>query len=215
MTSGAITGVNRSITAGDQGSSDTETLHGMLQTDAYIAAGDSGGPLVNSSGQVIGMDTAAASNTTGQSGNIGFAIPVNHALSIATRDSGRAQQFHHPDRPARLPRGGRAGHQQRLPDPASVTSAPGGGIGGTGGSTAPASSGALVCQVYNGTPAQSAGVAAGDVITGVNGTTVTSAQSLTTAMQSKRPRQQCLADVGGHQRPEAHGTLTLTAGPAD
>ncbi len=244
VTSGAITGVNKSITAGDEGSSDTETLHGMLQTDAYIAAGDSGGPLVNSSGQVIGMDTAASSNggssgsfgggfgggssggsgggsggsqgsqggNTSQGGNIGFAIPVNNALSIAKQIAAGQSS-------STIQIGTRGFLGVGVQDISTGCDsgfgnlAPGGGTGG-GGSTAPASSGALVCQVYNGTPAQSAGVAAGDVITRVNGTTVSSAQSLTTAMQSKRPGNSVSltwVDTSGQQHT---ATVTLTAGPA-
>src|SRR2546421_2643196 len=56
---GSITGINKTITASDQGGAVTsETLHGMFQTDAAIVSGDSGGPLVSASGQAIGMDTA-------------------------------------------------------------------------------------------------------------------------------------------------------------
>jgi S1-C subfamily serine protease len=74
---GTITGTNQTITATDEGGSiTTETLHGMLKTDAAIVSGDSGGPLSNSAGQVIGMDTA------GQTGT-GFAIPIDTALGIA------------------------------------------------------------------------------------------------------------------------------------
>src|ERR1039457_1644625 len=61
VTAGTITALGRTITASDQGSSNTETLHGMLQTNAPIAAGDSGGALADSAGQVIGMNTAANS----------------------------------------------------------------------------------------------------------------------------------------------------------
>ena len=212
-TSGAITNVNRSITAGDQGSADTETLHGLLQTDAYIAAGDSGGPLVNGSGQVIGMDTAAASNTTGQSELIGFAIPINHALSIA-----REIAAGHGSSTIQIGQRGFLGVGVEDVSKGCQQSSfgnfgPGGGFGS--GSNAPVSSGALVCDVYNGTPASSAGLATGDVITGVNGTTVTSAQSLTTAMRSKRPGDTVSltwVDTSGQRQ---SGTLTLTAGPAD
>jgi S1-C subfamily serine protease len=82
---GHITGVNRTITASDQGGAvQSETLHGMLQTDAGIVSGDSGGPLVNAAGQVIGMDTAGNNvRFPDQQAAAGFAIPINTALSVA------------------------------------------------------------------------------------------------------------------------------------
>jgi S1-C subfamily serine protease len=82
---GTITGVNRTITANDQGGVvRSETLHGMFQTDAAIVSGDSGGPLVNASGQVIGMDTAGNDvRMPDQQSAAGFAIPINTALSVA------------------------------------------------------------------------------------------------------------------------------------
>ena len=82
---GHITGVDKTITASDQGGTVTsETLHGMFQTDAGIVSGDSGGPLVNAAGQVIGMDTAGNNvRMPDQQAAAGFAIPVNTALSVA------------------------------------------------------------------------------------------------------------------------------------
>ncbi|HEX6931299.1 MAG TPA: trypsin-like peptidase domain-containing protein, partial [Streptosporangiaceae bacterium] len=81
---GRITGMNRTITASDSGAATKETLHGMLQTNAGIVQGDSGGPLSNTSGKVIGMNTAAATGSFGSSTqNVGFAIPINKALHIA------------------------------------------------------------------------------------------------------------------------------------
>ena len=56
---GQVTGINQTITASDQGGTvKSETLHGMIETNANVVAGDSGGSLVNSAGQVIGIDTA-------------------------------------------------------------------------------------------------------------------------------------------------------------
>ena len=82
---GQVTGLNQTITASDQGGTvKSETLHGMIQTNADIVAGDSGGPLVNSAGQVVGMDTAGNSvSFTQQQTVAGFAIPINTALSVA------------------------------------------------------------------------------------------------------------------------------------
>lgn len=76
--SGAVTGVDRAITVGDdQGGS--ESLTGMIETNAAVVPGDSGGPLMNASGQVVGMDTA------GSGGNDAYAIPINKATSIAAQ----------------------------------------------------------------------------------------------------------------------------------
>ena len=85
VTGGTITALGRTITASDSGSGqNTETLHNMLQTNAAIAEGDSGGALANGAGQVIGMNTAANSQSLGGAGTSqGFAIPINRALSIA------------------------------------------------------------------------------------------------------------------------------------
>ena len=69
VTTGIISAMERS----DVGLSDYEDF---LQTDAPINPGNSGGPLVNMRGEVIGMNTAIATNT-GQSAGVGFAIPVN------------------------------------------------------------------------------------------------------------------------------------------
>lgn len=73
VSSGIISGKGRPITAGGEGGDSGESLTDLLQTDAAINPGNSGGPLLNYSGQVIGINTAVASNAEG----IGFAIPVN------------------------------------------------------------------------------------------------------------------------------------------
>lgn len=70
---GVISGVGRSITAGDLSSLQTEKLQELIQTDAAINSGNSGGPLLNLSGEVIGINTAMASGAE----NIGFSIPIN------------------------------------------------------------------------------------------------------------------------------------------
>jgi S1-C subfamily serine protease len=80
---GVINALDRSINASDEGSGTTENLHGMEQTSAQIQQGDSGGALANNAGQVVGMITAANTSSSQPDGTIGFAIPINTALSIA------------------------------------------------------------------------------------------------------------------------------------
>lgn len=74
VTAGIISGYGRSVQAGESDGSSVETLQNLLQTDASINQGNSGGPLVNTSGEVIGVNTAVAG---GMAENIGFAIPSN------------------------------------------------------------------------------------------------------------------------------------------
>lgn len=76
---GAISGLQRSITAGDRGGS-SERLDQILQTDAAINSGNSGGPLLASNGEVIGMNTAVSS--VGQ--NISFALPARELRRVLT-----------------------------------------------------------------------------------------------------------------------------------
>ncbi len=72
-----------SIVAHDD-SNGSEKLTGLLATNAALQPGDSGGPLVDSSGSVIGMDTAAGgSYTYSDSVNRGFAIPIDKARAVA------------------------------------------------------------------------------------------------------------------------------------
>lgn len=79
VTLGIISAQQRSIEAGS-GMGDSEQLSGLLQTDASINKGNSGGPLVNLAGQVIGINTAIASNNGGSIG-VGFAIPIDSVKS--------------------------------------------------------------------------------------------------------------------------------------
>lgn len=74
-TVGFISALNRTIRINN------EELDGMIQTDATINPGNSGGPLINSSGEVIGINSAMFSQSGGSQG-IGFAIPINVAKRV-------------------------------------------------------------------------------------------------------------------------------------
>jgi len=75
VTLGIVSAKDRSI------QTDTESLTGLLQTDAAINPGNSGGPLVNAAGQVVGINTAGVNGAN----NIGFAIDINTVKTVITQ----------------------------------------------------------------------------------------------------------------------------------
>jgi S1-C subfamily serine protease len=85
VSTGVISGLSRTVVAG--GAGNIEKLTNVIQTDASINPGNSGGPLLDSSGKVIGINTAIASRAQ----NIGFAISINEAKSVidSIYESGR------------------------------------------------------------------------------------------------------------------------------
>jgi serine protease Do len=126
----------------------------FIQIDAPINEGNSGGPLFDQKGEVIGVNTAILSPTGGSVG-IGFAIPSNTIKRITTQliASGKVVR-------------GYLGvaAQEISPQMAAALNLP---------TDNPAKDGALIAAISPGSPAEKAGLKAGDVITAVNGLTVT------------------------------------------
>jgi S1-C subfamily serine protease len=239
---GHITGVNRTITASDQGGVVTsETLHGMFQTDAGVVSGDSGGPLVNAAGRVIGMDTAGNDvRLPDQQSAAGFAIPIKTALSVAREiAAGQASSTisigYPPFIGIYVGQGTSSDPQQQA---AAQQQQNNGGFGGFGGGNgfsgngsgsqscytndsnlpvpntiAPVGSGTLVIGTICGSPAASAGMTAGSVITSVSGQTVGAPQTVHNALSKFRPGDTVsltwVTPSGQHKT----ATMTLTAGP--
>jgi S1-C subfamily serine protease len=177
----------------------------MLQTNAPIAPGDSGGALANAAGQVIGMNTAANTDQLGGGGNSqGFAIPINKALSIVRQIAAG----HGGGKIILGPSGFMGVGVDNISNAGQCLTS--GGVN----YTPPTGSGALICNVYDGTPAAKAGIAVGDVITGVNGKSVASANALTTIMRKYRPGSTISLSWVDTSRQSHTASVTLIAGPA-
>ncbi len=168
VAAGRVTGLGQTITASDQAAGTSEQLTGVIRTSARIQAGDSGGPLVNRYGQVVGVDTAASAPVqSGTSPTQSFAIPVNKALSIASKiEAGRSSATVHIGATAFLGVG--------LSPSASF---------GSGAARA----GVAVAGVVTGSPAARAGLAAGDEIMSVGGRSVGSSSDIQSALERRHP----------------------------
>lgn len=147
VTTGVISGIGRSITAGSpfEGS---EQLDNVIQTDAAINPGNSGGPLINSAGQVIAVNVAVAQD--GQ--NIGFALPIN-LIKDSIANFEKTGQFSRPYLGIR--------YQMISKDVAIMNEVP---------------EGAYISEVISGSPAESAGLKKGDIITKIDGAKVSEAK---------------------------------------
>jgi S1-C subfamily serine protease len=241
---GHITGVNRTITANDQGGTVTsETLHGMLQTDAGVVSGDSGGPLVNAAGQVIGMDTAGNDvRLPDQQSAAGFAIPVTTALSVAREiAAGHASSTisigYPPFIGIYVGQGTSSSPQQQAEAQQQQNDNGFGGFGGGNGfggngsagngqscysndsnlpvpnTIAPAGSGTLVIGTICNSQAADAGVTAGSVITSVNGQAIGAPRTLHTALSKFRPGNTVSLTWVTPSGQHKTANMTLTEGP--
>jgi S1-C subfamily serine protease len=211
---GAITGLNQAVTTADDGDGEpSESLTGMLQTDADIIQGDSGGPLASTAGQVIGMDTAAltepsASDTTVSQQDTAYAIPINKAMTIARQIiADKPGPGVHVGATGAIgvlvpgtPAGGQstsASPQAQLRQMEDSEAGPGGyqqapagclpnaADAGAPQNIAPVSSGTLVLGAFCASPAAAAGLTAGDVITAAAGKQVSSPASLTSILANE------------------------------
>ncbi len=149
VTSGIVSATGRSM------GGSIENYEDFIQTDASINPGNSGGALVNLKGELIGINTAIVGPSGGNVG-IGFAVPTAMAKSIMTQLVANGSVSR-----------GRIGVSIQNMSPELAKNL---GID--------QSSGALVGGVEKGTPADSAGLKAGDVITAINGAPVDGASEV-------------------------------------
>jgi S1-C subfamily serine protease len=208
VVTGTVTSTGNTITAVDNGDGVQEHLAGMIQTNANIQPGDSGGPLVNSSGQVVGMDTAASTSnstgygTTAEQSTAAFSIPIDRAISLADQiEAGKSSTTVHIGATPFL------GIQIDSFRPGAGGSSAGGtGIG-------QASTGLAIAGVVPGTPAARAGLSAGDTIISVSGHQITSDSDLQTVIEEYKPGDKVSVEWSGQFGQVQTATVTLATGP--
>jgi len=172
VTSGIISGYGRSVQA--RGSDSTpENLDNLFQTDAAINAGNSGGPLVNMNGQVIGLNTAVASNSQ----NIGFAIPLDDLKGLINQvlDSGKISKPYLGVRYVPLTADVASEYNLKVTKGAFIPP------------NDPVDGEASAPSVIAGSPADKAGLRGGDVITQVSGINIDQTHSLTSLLGKHQP----------------------------
>ena len=166
MAIGSPFGLENTVTAGIVSAKqrDTGDYLPFIQTDVAINPGNSGGPLINMRGEVVGINSQIYSRSGGFMG-ISFAIPIDEAIRVSEqlRASGRVQR-------------GRIGVGI---EPVTKDVAESIGLGRP--------MGALVRSVESGSPAEKAGVEAGDIITKLNGAVIERATDLPRLVGSIKP----------------------------
>ncbi len=205
VTSGIISGMGRSIDTA------TGSLSNLIQTDTAINPGNSGGPLLDSTGSVIAINTAIASSSQG----IGFAIPINIARPLLAQASA-GQALARPwlglmfrtitpaiQQEASLP----VADGAWIPSASALSGQAGGGQGSNGQGINPndpfnqdpnalgGGSAAIGQVIVPGSPAEQAGLQAGDIITALNGTALDGAHPLDLVLSQSEPGQAVTLDV--------------------
>jgi putative serine protease PepD len=154
VTLGIVSALDRTI------GTDGTFLDGLIQTDAAISSGNSGGPLVNALGEVVGINTAVARDTTTSAAtNVGFAISVAEALPVI--EALRAQ----------------AGGEVRSE----------GYLGVELEDRRDGGQGAVIASVQPGTPAADAGVEVDDLVVAADGAAIDGTAGLIAAIRDLQP----------------------------
>jgi putative serine protease PepD len=164
VTSGIVSALQRSEQV-QAGPNDLTTYTNLIQTDAAINPGNSGGALVDEQGRIVGLNTLIQSPSGGvgaaQSAGIGFAIPVDFAMSIANQ----------------LISTGKASHPYLGVSTQTIDQSVAAQFG------LPVQSGALVAFVQPNGPGAAAGIQRGDIIIKIGTTDITSVEDMFAAVR--------------------------------
>jgi S1-C subfamily serine protease len=185
ITKGRVTALNKTISVQDD-LGDVHQLAGLIETSARLVPGDSGGPLLDARGRVVGVDAAGSPTFAFNQNAPGYAIPINKAWSIIGQI-----------------RVGLSSERIHIGETAfiglSVQAGPGGSL--------------VVQQLIPGTPAEQAGLVAGDTVTSIDGVTVSSYDDVRDALFAHHPGDTITVgylDTLGNQ---TSATIVLASGP--
>lgn len=167
VTTGVVSGLGRSIGAGDPFGNEIEVLDDLIQTDAAINPGNSGGPLLNSAGEVIGVNVAVSESAQ----NIGFAIPINSVKAII-------DEFVANGKISRAFLG--VNYRFITRDLALLNEVP---------------AGAYIQEVVAKSPAEKAGIEPGDIITKIEGKQIDNQNSISELIRSKKPGNKVTIEI--------------------
>jgi Do/DeqQ family serine protease len=185
-------GLNQTVTSGivsalGRTQLGIESFENFIQTDASINPGNSGGALVDVNGQLIGINTAILAPNRGSVG-VGFAIPSNMAKSVMQQ----LIQY------GNVKRGALGiGAQDITPDLVSAFNL---SVG----------KGAVVTEVMANSPAQNAGLQTGDIITNINGVTISNANDVVNAIAFLRVDSKATINVLRNNK-----SMSITANISD
>jgi len=172
VTVGVISGVGRDVSA-HGGAGEVKSYEGVIQTDAAVNPGNSGGPLLNSSGQVIGVNVATSIGAE----NISFAIPINDFKPLLENflKSGKIQRPYLGVSYVIISK--ETATLRRLPE------------------------GAFIQQILPDSPAKKASLQRGDIITKIDGESISVKMSLSKIISKKKvgDRVSLTVDRGGSE----------------
>lgn len=164
VATGIVSALQRSTTMQDETTGQTVIYPNMIQTDATINPGNSGGALVDSDGKLVGINSMIQSYS-GSSSGVGFAIPVDYAMSLA-------QQIIDGKTPTHAYLGvSMADINSQMAQYYNL----------------PTDTGVYVASVYSDSAAGQAGIEEGDIITSFDGQAIESASDLQLAVRGKNP----------------------------
>src|SRR5581483_5693585 len=183
-TTGKITALNQSISVQDD-NGEVAQLTGLIQTSAKLVPGDSGGPLLDAAGHVIGIDAAGSPTFSFNQSAPGYAIPINRATTLATQiEAKRSSAKVH--------------------------------IGATafiGLTVQETDGGVAIGDIVPSSPAESAGLEQGDVITAVDGSPVTTYDDLRALLFAKHPGDSITLAYTDTTGAATTATIVLASGP--